>query len=498
MEAALQLAEFAQESNTEAEIRFYTDTAYEYTDGIRIVDMTDGEWNAAAIGLDAAENGGIWNFTGHIAIYGGDATINASLYVDGEYVSIKKVDCKDGEVTTVDFRDYEAYNFQIAQLLLEVPEGESDALIEDNTYSFYNTISERKTVQLAFGPNKKDEFLNSALRSIKNVNVSSIQIDNLENGAYEKLTDSFGNKTPSKLKSTGYDLYIYVGILPREMPADGAVWILDPPQMINDEGSNTIVEMPEEISLGFERVHTYPISEGKEGQTKGYSLIANTLLDSRFSSFTQGLSLEDVKVGEYAPIVLEENSVYVPLLFCDEEDVVMVGGIGENHRRVLVMSIAASNLSTRMADYILLISNMMAFSCPDFIDDNAYNVGETATLVMPAGATQVTISRDGEVVNVVDAADMTYTFDTPGNYTFEIALTRTVNGEEVTEQTENLYCFARIAEQDSNIYGEEPSLEAFPLPEGLVTEFEPVEIWQYFLIALLIILTAEWWVYYRA
>ncbi len=510
IEGALRLAEYAQESNTEAEIRFYTDKEYEYTDGVKIVDMTDNEWNVAALGLDAQENGGIWEFTGRVASYGDDVNINATLYVDGEHVSSKKVTCKDGEVTTVDFRDLEKYNFQYAQMFVKLADGEEDALAEDNSFTYYNNVKVRKKIQVTYGPGMKDQFLDSALRSIRNVSVSSVQVKALDDtGKYEKLTDEKNNPIVSSVKTSGYDLYVYVGILPREMPSDGAVWIMNPPQIENTEGgSNTIVEMPPEIPVSFDRVHTYPLGGGTSGKVNGYSVIPNTLSDERFSALSTGLSLQDVKVGSYAPIVLGENSSYVPLLYCDEDHVVLAGSIHDDFRRVLVMSISASNLSTQMADYILLMTNMVAFSCPDYIDAGAYDVGETANIVMPTGAKKITIKWFQEarnedeksewiILNVLDAQNMTYTFTKPGNYTFEVGLEREVEGAIDDTQVQTLQCFARVAETDSNIYGEEASIEAFPLPEGLVTEFEPVEIWEYLLILLFIILTAEWWVYYR-
>ena len=509
IEGALNLALEAQKNNTEAEIRFYTDKTYEYTNGVSIVDMTDNEWNVAAVNLDALEKSGIWEFTGEVASYGDDINVNASLYVDGEHVSSKKVVCKDGEITKVEFRDYNAYNFQYAQMFVKLVDGDEDALAEDNSFTYYNNSQQRKKIQVAYGPKMKDQFLDSALRSIKNVTVSSAQAEGIDEQGYEKLYDEKGNPIESNIKSTGYDLYVYVGILPREIPSDGAIWILNPPQVENLEGgSNTIVPMPEEIPLTFEHVRTYPISEGST-KTNGYSVVPYPHADERYSMLSKGLSLQNVKVGSYAPIVLGEDSSFVPLMYCDEEDVILAGSIQDNFCRVLVMSISTSNLSTQMADYILLMTNMVSFSCPDYINNSVYEIGDPAILHMPSGAKDITIKWFQEAeneddksewitLNVVDAQNLSYTFTKPGNYTFEIGLERKVEGVIDDTQTQTLQCFARIAETDSNIYGVEASLEAFPVPDGITTEFEPVEIWQYLLILLFIILTAEWWVYYRA
>jgi hypothetical protein len=487
LEGALRLAEQAQEENTRASIVLYTDTQYEVADGIEIVDVTNREWNIAALGLTGEQVGGVWRFQGQIASYGHDATVTASLYVDGEYVSIKKVDCSDGETVTVDFRDYRAVNYTVAQLIVSV-ENEQDSLSQDNTFSLYNVTQSNKLVEIVFGPDSRDQFLDSALRAVKGVTVTSVQITSAldENGCENRL-NSYGVLEESSIKYTGYDLYVFVGIYPETMPEDGAVWFFDPPRLSSvDAGGDPVSEqisLPADVSATLGSAQTAP-------DDAVYRLSLQSVSEEPYAAVLQGLRLQEVAVKEYIPLLSDS---YVSLITCEGDTVLAAGK--EGHQRVMLLTVTLSDLTTNMTDYVVLIGNMFAYSCPELLENNTFTVGETASLLMPPGATELTVSRDGLTLTVLEAQDLDFAFDTPGNYEFKITLDR--ESGSANEQSQSLYCFVSIPAGDSNIYAAEDSIAAFALPDGIETKLEPVELWQYLLIALLVILTAEWWVYYR-
>ena len=116
LDDALALAERVQEENTEAEIRLYTDVEYEGTEGVTVVNVRHSEWNAAALGLTAQAEYGKIRFTGTVASYGGDATLTAMLYVDGALKGTRRIECRDGVQTQVDFREVDTTVYTYAEM----------------------------------------------------------------------------------------------------------------------------------------------------------------------------------------------------------------------------------------------------------------------------------------------------------------------------------------------------------------------------------------------
>ena len=100
-------------------------------------------------------------------------------------------------------------------------------------------------------------------------------------------------------------------------------------------------------------------------------------------------------------------------------------------------------------------------------------------------------------VDAIDAANTSYTFAALGDYEFRITATRFDGNGLEEEQTLSYYAFVGLDAAESDLYPSGGTVAAVALPDGIVTKSEPMEIWLYLLIALLVILTAEWWVYYR-
>lgn len=462
---ALGYARDVQEKNTAAEIRFYTDTVYEDVDGIEIVDVTASEQNVAALSLSATEKSGKWQFTGELVSYGGDATVNAVLYVDGQKASVQRVDLTDGERQTVTFREYDALTYIFAEMRI-VPEEGEDALEKDNSVTCNYAASLNKLAQVAFAPGFQDQFLDSALRSVKRINVATV--------------------TQENAKDSGYDLYVYIGYIPDMIPNDGSVWFVNPPTTYeNEEGTQIPVTFPEGIDITLGSTFT-------ADENDFYRLRSTFSTVAPFDAIQSGLSLTEVAVKQATKI---ESETFEPLLAIrvgNEDYPVLSAGI-VNYQRFAVMTLGLSDLSTNMADYVLLISNMVRYSCPDILSGTDFTVGESAQITMPAGATQITVERNGDTVTVLEAGDTFYTFEDSGSYKMVIDLNR--EGSPISAIT--VRCSVNIPEEDSDLYSRQDVLSAQPLTDEAAVEYLPVAIWHYFLIALLLLLMAEWWVYYR-
>ncbi len=484
IEGALLLAYGAQEENTEATILFFTDSNYGHLEGIQVVNVAEKEdsWNAAAVGLRGELKENSWVFTGTVASYGSDADLTVALYVDGQYVSTKKVECSANEPTEVVFREYESRRYIVAEMLIL---DAGDYLSEDDTYSCSYIQDDNTLIQLVVGPNSLDSYLyvESALRSQGGTVVATII-------AYS--IDKEGHEIPppdgSDIRYSGYDLYVFMGVIPDIMPDDGSVWFINPPTgkvTQGEEDVEVICSLPSVVDVTFgER---YVAQAGSP-----YSITSSMTTVQPYAQILQGISFGNIAVGQYIEM---ESTSYVPLLQVGNHPVIMAGMNG--FQRIVVMTIETSDMGLEGVGQVLLYRNLLNFACHDVVDGQEFHVGEQVEMTMPAGATKVTIEHDGVAVMVMDAQNTIYSFSRPGNYRIIIELDRAGDGVNGTLSSLTYRCYVSIPDGESNIYMECDSLSSIPIPDDVVTEFEPEEIWQILLIVLLLIMLAEWWVYYR-
>lgn len=480
LDSALQLAERAKEENTEAEIRLYTDVEYDEANGLTVVNVRHSEWNAAALGLTATSEYGKIRFSGTVASYGGDATLTAMLYVDGELKGTRRVSCPNGVETQIDFREVDTSVYTYAEMRVISSDGQ-DALPGDDTCTLYAPAAEQSRVELVYASGTANVgFLRKALENrsqafVKSVALGADYIDSTTG------REKYGVAKGSRVSYSGYDVYVFCGVLPAVMPTDGAVWFVNPPACDFGESYGIPLTCGEEKTV-------------MEGQ-KVY-LAASVQKDPRYAVTVEKLLLGEVPVSCYAPIGLAEGSdAYHTLLSAGGETVVAAGMHG--FTPVVMWTLKWSEFELQLSDYPLFVKNLLTFSCPEVLGERSYTIGTTAEIRMPAGSTGLEVLCNGIPVDATDAGDTSYTFRTIGDYEFRITATRISDDGVEEERALSYYAFVGIDPGESNLYPQGGALSAYDLPDGLVTKSEPMEIWQYFLIALLVILTAEWWVYYR-
>ncbi len=495
---ALEIAQSVLKENKRAKVVYYTDTTYNTLENIETVSVVGNEWNAAAQGLEVQQVKGAFSFTGKVVSYGRDETLNVMLYVNDKYVDVQKVVCRDGVVTDVDFRDkYTARTYDSAEIVIET-EGKNDAFEADNHYVTYFENEVRMRVEVVFAPGHYDAFLPLALGAA-NINYQVVTIDSLTAEGYENRQQ--GNYVaPPKVKYSGYGAYIFVGMLPEYLPDDGTTWLMNPPQIPSELGLN--------VSIG---------EEVADNSKNGYAVLPGISADEEEFKILEGLTLVDtntdnkndtaVRVLKYRPIVYdgvpaEGDTSYKPLLTCQRyesmtADPVFVVGKNANHSRVIISTLLSSNLSAGL-EYTLLVKNLIDYAYPEIFEGGNREVGDSAEVIVPAGATTVSVKRDGVTVDSFTAKDATVTFDKPGDYTIAIDVVYRDENDNISESnTMEYYSFVSIAESESNLYRNLDKLSSEPPADG-IEQISPVEIWIYLLIALLVVLTAEWWVYYRA
>ncbi len=519
---AMTIAQDILRENANAKIIFFTDTTYETLENVKTVLVNKREWNAAALGLEVEQlTNGAFKFTGNVASYGKDAVLLVALYVDGVREQVERVYCTDGEATSIEFRTFEngesgeVVDFKNAHISIET---QTDALSYDNSYVIHKKETSRLRVEVVFAESHYDEFLPIAL-SAAEINRQVVRISSLTPDGYENRKVAGGGFAPSKIKYEGYNVYIFVGILPERMPSDGTTWLLNPPRI------------PEELEVDLGETII-------DEERKGYTLVpVVSERDEEYYNIIKGLNFinkesteEDdrVKVLSYASLVERDTEFrtyeYKDILSCERnghlEPVFLAGKNRDTHARVVISTMYSSSL-TRSLEYTLLLNNLIRkFACMETFsptEGEIREVGDSMHLTLPAGTIGIEVIK-----KITDEEDVTYqtvsfvgrkkhedniieritdtdiVFDEPGDYIVRLYRSYANEyGEYTTTEQMDYNTFVALAASESNSYQMQAKLSTV-IPDDAKHLVVPMEIWIYLLIALMIVLSAEWLVYHHA
>ena len=155
-----------------------------------------------------------------------DAEVTAKLLVGGEEISPAKLQLKKQKIQefTLEYTYVpsaavagEAGTLTFKALKVEIPQ--KDALDVDNRVIIYNE--------------KSDESFNTLIVSDSSTFYIESALLALGNNMFRTITTKEYTS-----QNTGYGLYIFDGYAPETLPADGAVWFINPKRTTADSGFN--------------------------------------------------------------------------------------------------------------------------------------------------------------------------------------------------------------------------------------------------------------------
>ena len=138
-----------------------------------------------------------------------------------------------------------------------------------------------------------------------------------------------------------YDIIIFDGVEPVEVPAGKAVWYLDTPSLPGSIGE-------------------YGAQDDSQYNNGGISLFANTY-NKIGKQLTSKVDISEAVVGKYKPL-LNLNSAMSPFMMAGTNTVAAAGEIDGGKVIVFGFSIKNSNLALLITDYIILVYNMVEYS----------------------------------------------------------------------------------------------------------------------------------------
>ena len=203
---AMTLAQLFSDAHANTEITLYTDQTVAEAEGLTVVSLNDGSWNAAITGLSVTQAGtDSYTVAGTVISYGGSAVLTVGLKADGRLKGTASVTCESDISQTVTFDISGMSGLTTVELYMEP----GDALAADDSYVL--CVPEETTCGTLLVTDTP-LYLQNALLA-------------LNRGA----ADTVG--TSGYTGQTGYDLYIFDGYVPAVLPQDGMVLLIDPDSM---------------------------------------------------------------------------------------------------------------------------------------------------------------------------------------------------------------------------------------------------------------------------
>ena len=448
---AIKLAEEVTATIPDVAVVLYTDMEYIDPGKVTVKSVRDvSDWNAAILNVRAVLDENRYRFEIDVACYGKNADIAVYCTVAGinetsdDLELQADVRCVDGEVATLIFSIEEEedlkslYSYNHLYVHIE----ENDTLDTDNSFYLYG--GEKLPLRIQYCSSAPNNYFTAAMMVIR---------DQLRNRWDVDFVEVKQEEIP---ETEGFDIYIYEHTMPASLPDDGVVLLVNPD------------EVP--AGAGF-----------RLGSTNNLHHNEQTLLAGDEHPVLHNLKPELITVTQYTTITSYDG--YTPVLYCNQDPVMIVKNEPEQKIAVLSFSLNYSNLPL-MLEFPQMMYNLIEHYIPSTVTEYVFDVNET-----------IDLGARSEELNVVgNGVDTTIT-EFPSNLLLVKPGVYTVSQTPISgvDIIENFY--VKIPASESNIQGREDAL----VNPYLYTD--PVEdntdLILYFAIALVVLLFCEWWLNIR-
>lgn len=364
---AVSFAQSYFETTPTAQTYLVTDTDYEVSENVTVVNVAASAVNYALydVGYSIVADGQTGEYSlvvgGYAVSYSGDASLPVSLYLNDETQPSDTTVLDVAENVPVRFTFRSSHtDFSSAKVVL----GKTDALSLDNTYVLYNVSGENSFSVLFVTDGDGDEptFMDFLLAAYGNADVEKVTASNYK-------------------AATGYDLYIFDGYSPDELPADGAIWFFNPPKSVAKSGFS----VQNEINLTVHGELTYSSS--------GASMV---------TKLTSNLLGNTVSVIKYQKVGLYRN--FTTLLTLEGNPMVFTGTNEYGNRQVVyAFDLNDSDFPVK-ADFYTLNANLLAYLFPQVVEQTLYDCGEKLQLNVVSGCDSLRVDSPSGAVTYLDTS----------------------------------------------------------------------------------------------
>ncbi len=530
LDGALAFAEKRLEQNKGAKVVVYTDKQHavekQSKDNLEIVLCSRAtETNAGVVSVKDSILAAGYRFDAKIRNYGTNnsfqVTLTASLGLGGEekHIATTTVSMADEEELEVIFTPVKNAQAEQGknQVIVPISTNQSfdyydyvrvdinvvDGLSDDNSFVLYSEVQQNPSVLLV-----------SNNLTVTDGNVDPSEMTLLRSalgslGYVIKSTDMYKTcESVPESKLSGYDLYIFEGVMPAYVPTDGAVWFLNAPSNPTGTGVAMGDERQAHTSNGFGIIEYDPLAQDEE------SLIIKNNVD-----FSKGLTINvnntPVKIpaalNKYREILNNEQNP-VPSGFKiiysleNQSPIMLAGRVGTVRTLITNFDFSDSSLSIFVSDFPILIKNMVEYSIAAPLPNRNATIGDELIFSAPAGAGEVNcyytdyaqgskpIAVPGGSWTSQDKGDLKVSLDGLGSYQMEVFFYDSETGG--LKSTQYYTLTTQIPEEETSIFSIGATLEV-ELIDNAKEEVHKVEVLPWVLLVLVILLIIEWGVYYR-
>ena len=420
----------------------FTDSEYSSAENIEVVNVANAVENYTLTNVTYTHLGDTLTVSGNVISHESDRDLALCLYLDGgEDPSVTETVTVKAGIPSVFSLEADVRAFSSIRVVIQ----ETDALALDNEYVIHNVKSENSYDTLLVSD--RPFFLESALRSQLGASIKVVAPDEYQG-------------------ETGYGLYVFDTVVPLDMtlPTDGTVWLVNVTGSI--EGAGYTVQ-------------------GEMALAKAESITLSTSSSTATRNLIEGIEGKDIVITRYVKCGFYRNFT---TLFSYKGSPVVFAGVTEHGNRevVIAFDLHDSNLPL-LADYTVLMRNLLAFSFPDMVESTTYGCGESATVNVIPNCESIRVeSPSGEVSYLkTDGATDSFRLIEAGTYRVSITVSGSVR--------EFFIWSAMSAEEcDPTVDSDSIALVGEATDGGFDGKFDP--IWIIF-IALAVVFLADWMVY---
>ena len=547
--AALAEAKTAINQNTEAKIYLYTDRMYAYNDVVNIVNCASPEkdWNAGITTFTDENLAAGYEYTANIINEGKEAEFVVSLTVDGSVVATKKITMGKGETRAVVFSPRTTQNDDAIKIksIKKYEKAKVEINTSNDIFDYDNIAYLSAVPKTDFRVLYVSDKLTVDGGSVNTTHQTQLQLSLGANGVVVSSENIYHSSEIKKAPTSGYDLYIYEGVMPLVMPEDGAVWFINAPSspvgtnitlsdVVKDaskDGSGGYIIKEADILLG-------PIGQQLTNNVEfddPVKLVINGELKEIPASVSKMTVIGEVdnKTGEVKMVIPENfetiyNCTYIVKLSDGnlaevQTPVMLAGKVGTTRTIITTFDFSNSSLPIFIADYPVLLKNMLDYSMPDVLPERTPTIGDELQFNAPAGVEKIVYyyksyetqmkEEKGELKEsygrevgkweIEDSVEPgTVILDQLGIYnivvTYKGEVVRDEDGGiiENKQETETFAVSTYMPLTESDINARGPKLSV-PAPTTEKTDINGRSILWIFVLIFIIIVIVEWGVYYR-
>ncbi len=438
---SLSKAQHYFDENTSTLIYFVTDKDFESAENVEIVNIGSQKTvNYAVSNASGALTDGTLYTSATVTSYTTDAELEVELYVNGgkEAADTATLSLKAGDSAPVEL-SCKAASYSSFRIVIK----NSDDLPTDNEIISYNLTSE-------------DSY------SILLVSETPL--------FYEAFFDSFTDSvvdviSPDEYKGQGgYGLYVFHSYTPSELP-DAAVWLINSTESVDNSG------------FGI---------RGVVGLDSPAEIVKSGSTSTRARELLSGVEGKDIFISEY----VKYSGMYTQFttLFSYDSNPLIFAGVNAlgNREVVFGFDIHKAHFSV-LTDFVILLSNLLEYSCPPVIDGADYICGEDMNINITANIDSLkVISPDGEENYIDTSTDVgVMTLDRVGTYKVEVIAAD-------VERTYEVYAAVPADESDPTADGGDFSVTGERTFDKADGQYDPIVL---LFVLLAIVFCADWMVY---